>query len=51
MSIVEPRCEEGGESRRYWVAEGIEAAVYLRGATHIGCAERLAKAKCFTDVT
>ncbi|NIE58581.1 hypothetical protein F3J12_10260 [Burkholderia sp. Ax-1735] len=51
LSIVERRCDEGGESRRYWVGEGTEEAVYRRGAMHIECAERLAEAKCFMDVT
>lgn len=42
---------QGGESRRYWIVAAIEEAIYLRGATHVGCAKRSGKAKCFTDVT
>lgn len=41
----------GGESRRYWIAEAIEEAIYRRGAMHVGYAGRPGDAKCFTDVT
>lgn len=45
------RCGACGESRRYWVAEVIEEDIYTRGAMHVRVRERLAEAKCFTDVT